>query len=470
MNFSIVVATDNQNGIGIHSEINNSYYIPWNNKHDMLFFKNLTSSNEKNNAVIIGKNTYNSLPKKLPLRKNIIISNSLKTTDDELIIINSLDEALNYCNENQFDNVFVIGGRKLYKEALENKYLNKIYWNIINSTAHNKCNIDFPITFNEAKKKYNLEFTEYDSNKRIEFNLFSNKNLDEINYLSLLNKIMINGYERQTRNSLTKSLFGEKLEFDLNDKFPILTTKKMFIRGIFEELIWFLNGQTNSKILENKGINIWKQNTNKEFLSQNKLSYIEGDCGPMYGYQLLHCGFEYNGCDNNYENKGFNQLEYCLDLLRHDKYSRRIIMTTFIPQDANKGVLYPCHGITIQFYVKEIENINYLSCHMYQRSGDMFLGVPFNITSYSFLVYMICEVLNNEGINYKPDKLIISFGDIHIYNSHFDQVKLQLKRNPFKFPKLYFKNKKYKINEFKWDDIEIKNYNYFNKIKAEMIA
>ena len=299
-------------------------------------------------------------------------------------------------------------------------------------------------------------------------------NNDEINYLSLLNHIMENGNTRQTRNAIVKSSFAATLNFDLKNKFPLLTTKKIFLRGIFEELVWFLKGDTNSKHLEEKRVNIWKMNTSQEFIESMNLPYKEGDIGNMYGFQWLHNGAEYTGYDTDYTNKGFNQIEYCLNLLKTDKYSRRILLTTYSPHSANKGVLYPCHGLTVQFYVREHEDKNYLSCHMYQRSADLFLGEPFNISSYSLLVYMFCEVLNNSedynGMTFYPDILYISFGDVHVYDNHFDQVNEQLKRSPYEFPQLKFKRKVKNFNDFKWEDIEVINYNSHPRIKASMVA
>ena len=248
----------------------------------------------------------------------------------------------------------------------------------------------------------------------------------------------------------------------------------MFLRGIFEELSWFLKGQTDSKILEKKKVNIWKENSSEEFIKLIGLPYREGDIGNMYGFQLKYAGVKYEGCDKDYSGQGFNQIEYCLNLLKTDKYSRRIIMTTFVPHEAKDGVLYPCHGLTIQWYVKENDGINYLSCHMYQRSADIFLGVPFNVSSYSLLCYMFCHVLNNDllynGLPFKPDKLVISFGDIHIYKEHYEQVHTQITRKPYVFPQIKFKRKLDKLEDFVWEDIEIINYNYYPSIKAQMIA
>ena len=149
-------------------------------------------------------------------------------------------------------------------------------------------------------------------------------------------------------------------------------------------------------------------------------------------------------------------------------------MTTLVPHEASKGVLWPCHGIAIQFYVREIDTINYLSCHMYQRSADMFLGVPFNISSYAMLCYMFCEVLNNdtkiENLPFRPDRLVISFGDLHIYECHYEQVKEQITRQPYIFPQLNFKRKISKLEDFIMDDIIITNYNHHAGIKGYMVA
>ena len=487
MRFSIIVATDGNSGIGKKED--DTYFIPWRSRIDMKYFKNVTEKSEtgKRNAIIVGRNTYFTLPKKngicmLYNRLNIVLTSqpdkipnheNVKTSD-------SLDNALMLCQkEKNIDKVFVIGGSNVYKEALESPKLEYIYWNLIINNIHSKPNIFFPMTFEQAVEKfeydkmYNLNLI---ANTEVVFRRLKikNENLDEKNYLKLLEKIYNIGDFRQTRNAKTKSLFGERLEFDLKDKFPLITTKKMFLRGIFEELLWFLRGDTDSKILEAKKVKIWKFNTTKEFIDDMGLSYREGDIGNMYGFQWKHNGAEYNGCDNNYTGKGFDQIKYCLDLLKKDKYSRRIIMTTYSPYNAHQGVLYPCHGLMTQWYVREENNINYLSCHMYQRSADMFLGVPFNISSYSLLTYMFCNVLNNsedyDGLEFKPDKLVISFGDLHIYEQHFEQVNEQIKRLPFNFPKLKIKKELSNLTDFEWSDILIENYNHYSSIKGMMIA
>ena len=216
---------------------------------------------------------------------------------------------------------------------------------------------------------------------------------EENQYLELLENLVYFSDCRETRNGKTNSLFGERLVFNLKNSFPLLTTKKVFFRGIIEELLFFLNGKTDSKILEKKNINIWKENTTSEFIAKNGLPYREGDMGPMYGFNWFHFGAKYTGCDSNYDGLGFNQFEMVLNLLRNDPTSRRIIMTSYNPALAKDGVLYPCHGISIQFYVRISENIKYVSCSMTQRSADIACGVPYNIASYAALVYIICQHL-----------------------------------------------------------------------------
>jgi thymidylate synthase len=302
---------------------------------------------------------------------------------------------------------------------------------------------------------------------------------DEYQYLDLLQKIIETGHKRQTRNAITYSIFGEKLEYDLSESFPILTTKRVFLRGVFEELKFFLLGKTDSKWLEERAVNIWKPNTTREFLDSVGLNhYREGTMGPMYFYNVFHYGHPYEGPDADYTNKGFDQFEYVMNLLKTDPYSRRIIMTTYNPLVAREGVLFPCHGLTIQFYVSETVNDNKtvysLSCSMLQRSIDHACGLPFNLSSYSLLVYIICEFLNNDstytGLRFVPGKLIMFLNDLHLYEEHLNQSKEQLKRTPFPFPKLQFKKKFSKIEELEFDDIELVNYQCHPTIKYQMIA
>jgi thymidylate synthase len=284
----------------------------------------------------------------------------------------------------------------------------------------------------------------------------------EESYLNLLKDILENGELRHTRNSITLSDFSKKIDIDISESFPLLTTKKMFWKGICSELLWFIHGKTDSKILEKNDVNIWKANSSREFLDSIDLNnYKEGDIGPMYGFQWRHFNAKYKGCDSNYYGEGYDQLQDCIHLIRNDPTSRRIFMSAWNPTVLKKSVLAPCH-LSYQFYVNKD---NYLSCILYQRSADTFLGLPFNIASVSLLVYILANMTDK-----KPGRISIIIGDAHIYQEHIEAVKTQLKRKPFPFPQLRIKNKHDNINDYIYEDFEIVNYECHPTIKAKMIA
>lgn len=286
-------------------------------------------------------------------------------------------------------------------------------------------------------------------------------NLNEDIYLQSLKNILETGITRNTRNSKTISKFSIKLDFDIRYSYPLITTKKMYLRGIIHELLWFIKGDTNSKNLEKNKVNIWKGNSNRDFLDSVNLSdYEEGDCGPIYGYQWRHFNTPYQGHNFNYNGLGIDQLQNCINLIINDPTSRRIFMSAWNPCQLDEMCLPPCH-VSYQFYVSNKE----LSCILYQRSGDMFLGIPFNIASASLLIYIIAHITNT-----KPGYLSIIIGDAHIYEEHIDQVKLQLSRTPYKPPILEIVNKYENINDYKYEDFKIIDYKYYDTIKANMIA
>lgn len=290
----------------------------------------------------------------------------------------------------------------------------------------------------------------------------------ENEYLNNISDILKFGHFRKTRNGNTWSRFVKHLDFDLRKGFPLLTTKKMFLKGVFEELMFFINGQTNTKLLSEKGVKIWEQNTSKQFLNSVGLEdYEEGDMGPMYGFNWIHYGAKYEGMKADYTNKGFNQLEYCINTIKNDLYSRRAIMTTFNPAQAKEGCLFPCHGVTIIF---NVENENILSCLMVQRSADYIVGVPFNIASYALLLHMICEVINDGDIKVIPGNLHVVLADVHIYEQHYAQAIRQLLRDPFEFPMISFNRKVNSLSDFKFEDINLMNYNSYPAISVKMVA
>lgn len=284
---------------------------------------------------------------------------------------------------------------------------------------------------------------------------------DEYQYLDLIRKIMKNGNKKGDRTGTgTISLFGAQMRFSLrNGYFPLLTTKRVFWRGVAEELLWFIRGSTNAKELQEKDVHIWDGNSSKEFLEKSGFhDREEGDLGPVYGFQWRHFGATYSDMHADYSGKGVDQLQKVVDTIRDNPNDRRIIMCSWNPNDVPKMALPPCHCLC-QFYVSNGE----LSCQLYQRSADMGLGVPFNIASYALLTYMIAHVTNLQ-----PGDFIHTLGDAHVYSNHCDALEEQLKREPRPFPKLNIKRQVTSIDDFKFEDFEIVGYSPHPKIKMDM--
>ena len=445
--------------------------IPWDVPADMRHFNRITQGTFENNVVVMGRNTFDSLghsSKKLDGRINVVLSKTKSEIEGADYVYQTFDDFLKDDEFPSYDKIFVIGGSQLlemvyvhYFHIIDKIYYSKILTNEIKPFVYGVYMS--PVIMNAL----NALPYKMNSAKDVIFYLFELPKHEEYQYLELLKKCLTIGNIRETRNATTYSIFNETITFDLTKGFPLLTTKKVFMRGIFEELMFFIKGQTDSKLLEEKGVNIWKPNTTQEFINKNNLSYVEGDMGPMYGFQWKHFNAEYTGCKTDYTNKGYNQIEYVMDLLQNDPHSRRILMTTYNPGQAKQGVLYPCHSIVIQFYCEDYK----VSMTMYQRSVDLACGLPFNIASNALLLHIICQTLTvKTGILYTPNKLHIVLGDIHIYSQHLEGVRTQLQRIPNSFPWLAFKKTYDNLEEYKWEDIEILNYNSHPAIKYEMVA
>ena len=286
-------------------------------------------------------------------------------------------------------------------------------------------------------------------------------------YLDMLQHILDNGEEREDRTGVgTIGVFGYQNRFDLNDGFPLLTTKKMFTRGIFEELLWFLKGDSNIKYLVDRKVNIWNKDAYRQFSNSedfngesidefiekirtdDDFANIHGELGPVYGRQWR----DFNGVDQ------IAQLE---DSLKNNPYSRRHILTAWNPADIKDMALPPCHAL-VQFYVS---NDGKLSTHLYQRSADSVLGVPFNIASYAALTHMFAN-----AIGYEPGEFVHTFGDLHIYKNHLPQVEEQLSREPLKLPTLWVNPEVNSIFDYKIDDLKIEGYESHPPIKATLNA
>lgn len=297
----------------------------------------------------------------------------------------------------------------------------------------------------------------------------SSPNDEEQQYLDLCRRIIAEGEFRPDRTGTgTLSIFAPpQLRFDLsNDSFPLLTTKKVFTKGIILELLWFISGCTDGKKLSEQGVKIWEGNGSREYLDKLGLTdRREGDLGPVYGFQWRHFGAHYKTCEDDYSGQGFDQLEDVIYKLKHNPYDRRIIMSAWNPPDFPKMALPPCHVFS-QFYVSfpNTEGAKpKLSCLLYQRSCDMGLGVPFNIASYALLTRMIAHVCDME-----PGQFIHTMGDAHIYKDHIDALQQQIQRTPRQFPKLRIKRKVSSIDDFKFEDFEITDYNPHDRIQMKM--
>ncbi|XP_054715058.1 thymidylate synthase-like [Uloborus diversus] len=284
---------------------------------------------------------------------------------------------------------------------------------------------------------------------------------DEYQYLDQISLILNHGRVKDDRTGTgTKSYFGTQARYNLrNDTFPMLTTKKVFWRGVCEELLWFISGSTNANVLKEKGIHIWDGNSSKEFMQSQNLSYPEeGDLGPIYGFQWRHFGADYIDMSKDYTGQGVDQLSNVINLIKEKPHDRRMIISAWNPVDIPKMALPPCHCLA-QFYVCDGE----LSCQLYQRSADMGLGVPFNIASYALLTYMIAHVT---GL--KPGDLVHTLGDAHIYSNHIEVLKEQITRTPKPFPKLRIKRDVKNIDDFIFSDFELIGYEHHPPIKMKM--
>jgi len=259
-----------------------------------------------------------------------------------------------------------------------------------------------------------------------------------IQYLDLLRHVMKHGtYKSDRTGTGTKSVFGYQMRFDLEEGFPLLTTKKLHTRSIFYELLWFLRGDTNIKYLKENGVSIWD-----EWADEN------GNLGPVYGSQWRSWKAE--------EGRTIDQISKVIDQIKKNPDSRRLIVSAWNVGEIDKMKLPPCHAF-FQFYVAN----GRLSCQLYQRSADIFLGVPFNIASYALFTAMVAQVCDLQ-----PGEFIHTFGDVHIYSNHFEQVELQLSREPRSLPQLKLNPAIKNIFDFKFEDIVIENYNPHPAIKA----
>lgn len=377
----------------------------------------------------------------------------------------------------------------LIKNPVKRLYVRKLSWN----------------QTKEERLERNSWFTDKPKSllsKKAMLSLTSKQYHPEMQYLDLISNIMKNGEEEKTRNGVTKSIIGASMRFPLgNSEIPILTTKKLAWKSCLKELLWFISGDTDNKTLVKQGVNIWNDNASREFLDSRNLRHLkQDDLGPIYGYQWRYYNLPYiplhvepnvnkihkypYGCNMSHEelieigdtdlaffgggqqittdlDRGIDQLANIIKCLKdpEERYSRRLIMTAWNPEQIDHMALPPCHVMS-QFSVLG----NKLHCTMYQRSGDVGLGVPFNIASYSFLTILLAKHCGLE-----PGEFIHFIGNAHIYKEHEEMLLEQIKREPKEFPTCVI-NKRDSIDDYVFSDFRINNYKYHPPIKMNMIA
>jgi thymidylate synthase len=492
-------------------------------KEDIKFFADTTQSknfveNEnftfKQNVVVMGKKTWFSIPNKnrpLKNRINIVLTkdeNLIKLSNQELKIFNlqnskskiikklslkmfpkiSFDDSVIFMNFQTFEkfyqsynlNVFVIGGSQIYNLFSNHLFLKPEYYYITQVFNYKFSNIeeDEIIYMEPIDESYKLiDYSDKKIQKNLEYRFLTYKKInnfktDEHNYLNLCSKILNNGNKRIDRTEIgTISLFGQHMSFNISETIPLFTTKRMAWKHCIEELLWFLRGDTNVKILQKKGIKIWDGNTSREFLDTHGLShYQQGILGPGYGWQWRFFNAKYSqtfsdtSIIDTSKIGGIDQIDNVLNELKNNPFSRRIIVSAWNPSQLNQMALPPCHMV-FQFYVEEINGEKHLNCHLFQRSQDEFLGCPFNVFSYSVLTYIIalkCDM--------KPGKFVCSVTDAHIYLNHTEAINEQLKRRPRPFPKLIL-NESIKTKNFEditIEDFDLIGYFPYTSIKAKM--
>ena len=274
-------------------------------------------------------------------------------------------------------------------------------------------------------------------------------------YLDLLRHVRQTGEVRKDRTGVgTLGIFGAQMRFDLTEGFPLVTTKKVHTKSIIQELLWFLAGRTDNAWLTERGVSIWNEWATAEQCA--KFGRGEGELGPVYGHQWRNFGATKKP-DGTYNSDGVDQIKLLIEQLKKNPASRRHLVTGWNPLEADKVALPPCHTL-YQFHVS---TDNRLSCQLYQRSADLFLGVPFNIASYSLLTHMIAQVT---GL--KPGHFVHTFGDAHIYSNHLEQVDLQCSREPRPLPRLILNPEIKDLFDFKYEDITIEGYDPHPGIKA----
>ncbi|KAI4298317.1 hypothetical protein L6164_031891 [Bauhinia variegata] len=463
--YQVVVAATQDMGIGKDGK------LPWRLPTDLKFFKEITMTTSdagKKNAVLMGRKTWESIPQEhrpLPGRLNVVLTRSGSfdiATAENVVICGSMSSALEllaappYCLS--IEKVFVIGGGQIFREALNATGCEAIHITEIETSI--ECDTFIPPIDSNVFQTWYSTFPRVENDIRYSFTTYVRVRSSADESLNENTDLIFDGTSKDDRTGTgTLSKFGCQMRFNLRKSFPLLTTKKVFWRGVVEELLWFISGSTNAKALQEKGIHIWDGNASREYLDSIGLTdREEGDLGPVYGFQWRHFGARYIDTHADYSGQGYDQLLDVINKIKNNPDDRRIIISAWNPADLRLMALPPCHMFA-QFYVANEE----LSCQMYQRSADMGLGVPFNIASYALLTCMIAHVC---GLI--PGDFIHVIGDAHVYRTHVRPLQEQLDNLPRPFPTLKINPKKKDIDSFVAADFKLIGYDPYQKIEMKM--
>ncbi|EFJ43094.1 hypothetical protein VOLCADRAFT_66296 [Volvox carteri f. nagariensis] len=475
--FQLVVAATPSLGIG-----KNGTLPGWKLPGDMAYFRELTSRTREpscQNVAIMGRKTWESIPNKFrPLkgRINIIARRNGAQFGPDVLGCSSLGAALELLEDEKLkrdvDFVFVIGGAQVYAEALRHPSCTAVHLTKVEKEFD--CDAHLPPLDPSVFGVWSASEPFQENDTRYSFVCYTRRGLspppelppgmasrhDEIQYLELVRELITSGTFRPDRTGTgTYSRFGRTARYNLRHTFPLLTSKRVFWKGVAEELLWFIRGSTNANLLRDKNIHIWDGNSTREYLDSRGLHHREvGDLGPVYGFQWRHFGAAYKDMHTDYTGQGVDQLKAIIEQIRKDPNDRRMIMSAWNPAALNEMALPPCH-MFCQFYVADGE----LSCLMYQRSCDVGLGVPFNIASYALLTRLVAQVT---GL--RAGDFIHVMGDTHVYANHVEPLKEQLKNTPRHFPILNINPAKTDIDSFVFEDFELVDYQPHQTIKMKM--
>lgn len=446
----------------------------------------------------MGRKTWASIPEKFrPLRgrKNVVLSKSADVRaaegiPEDVLVADSLESAVAALRTDEsIDNTFVIGGASAFAEVFSSGsgagsfVCDKIHLTKVFSAF--ECDVRIPAideaVYGLAAFEPRQSEGEGDAAVQYQFRTYANRRLhpelrrtlrpaplllphgrhEEHQYLDAIRDVIMTGVPRDDRTGVgTISKFGLTMRFSLRDgMLPLLTTKRVFWRGVAEELLWFISGDTSNATLQAKGVHIWDGNASREFLDSRGLHHREvGDLGPVYGFQWRHFGAAYSDMHADYAGKGVDQLKAVIETIKKNPADRRIILSAWNPAALPDMALPPCHMFA-QFFVEGGE----LSCQMYQRSGDMGLGIPFNIASYALLTRLIAQVTGLEA-----GEFIHVIGDAHVYKNHVEPLLLQLEREPKPFPRLRIDPTITDIDAFRFEHFAVEGYECHGPIKMQM--